>query len=151
MSRMMKGAVSVAAFATCLALASCTTAVQNRDSTPSPSLSPDIPAPQPTSTVADDFEAVIVVAGIDTDGANVSASGYVSGVVEDDGTCVFTFSNGLEEVVAESTGITDARSTSCGTVQVPAESFVRGSWTVTLSYMSEIAEAVSKPVGLEIP
>lgn len=151
MGRLRIGAGLGAALAVCLVLVSCTAVEPKIEATPSPSVTADIPSPTPTGEAGSGLEAIIVVAGIDTDGAHVSASGYVSGVIEEGGTCSFEFSNGIDTVLADTDGITDARSTSCGTVQVPAESFVRGSWTVTLSYASETAEAVSEPVGLEIP
>ena len=114
--------------------------------------------PSPTSTAADDaapstdvgVEAVIVVAGLDVDGANVSASGYVSGVVEEGGVCQFVFTGSSGEVTAESTGVYDANSTSCGLVQVPSSSFTRGSYSLVLKYSSPTTETVSEPMAVEI-
>lgn len=96
-------------------------------------------------------EAVIVVAGVDVDGAHVSASGYVSGVIESGGECTFVFAQGEAVVTSVSESAPDRLSTSCGTVQVPIAEFTRGSWTVSLEYKSVAAATASQPMSLEIP
>jgi len=117
--------------------------------TPIPTTSsPSLDAPEP---VEDTVDAVVTVASIDVDGQHVSASGYVSGVVEDGGACRFTFTSDVGEVVVESTGISDVSATSCGLISEPSTSFVRGTWSVTLTYLSQTANSVSEPVALEIP
>ena len=133
-------------------LAGCTLLPDNLGPTSAPTSSATAePSPTPSETPDDGTEAVITIAGIDVDGMNVSASGYVSGIVEDGGTCEFTFTGISGEVTVESTGIADVSVTSCGFVQAPSEQFVRGSWTVTLTYTSETTDSVSEAVALEIP
>lgn len=109
-----------------------------------------IPESKGTSTKP---TAVVVIAGVDTDGAHVSVSGYVTGVIEDGGTCTFLVANKVTKVIVkiESTGVSDARTTSCGTNQAPIASFSRSSWTATLHYSSPTSSATSSPVDLEIP
>lgn len=96
-------------------------------------------------------EAVIVVAGVDVDGAHVSASGYVSGVIESGGECTFVFAQGDEVVTSAVESAPDRLSTSCGTVKVPIADFSRGSWTVSLEYKSVAVATTSQPMSLEIP
>lgn len=122
-----------------------------------PSTSPGPPLPDDTSTVVPEptpleIEPVIVVAGIDVDGLHVSSSGYVAGIVEDGGTCTFTFSGSGASTDVSSVGRSDVRTTSCGLVQVPIEAFSRGTWTVMVTYSSEAVSATaSEPTTLEIP
>ncbi|TFD44231.1 hypothetical protein E3T37_00220 [Cryobacterium sp. TMT2-10] len=96
-------------------------------------------------------EAVVVVAGVDVDGAHVSASGYLAGVVESGGECTFVFVQGDSTVKSSSESAVDRMSTSCGTVQVPIGGFSRGRWTVSLEYKSTNVATTSQPMNLEIP
>ncbi|WP_308468121.1 hypothetical protein [Rathayibacter soli] len=90
---------------------------------------------------------------MDVDGQHVTASGYVSGVVEDGGTCVFTFKGATtsESVIVDSTGKADRMSTSCGSVQVPIARFGRGSWSAVLGFTSGNRVVESTPLAVEIP
>ena len=96
-------------------------------------------------------EAVIVVAGADLDGVNVSASGYISGVVESTGTCTFSFSRLDERLESVRDAVANAADTSCGFVQLPIDQFQRGTWQVTLTYLSGELTVTSPPTNLEIP
>lgn len=95
------------------------------------------PTTQPTNDpdpVPAGVEPVLVIASADDDGATVSASGYVAGVVEDGGACHFVFQANGKQTAADSAGIPDVRTTSCGLVQVPIEVLGAGSWKITLEY-----------------
>ncbi|WP_285025893.1 hypothetical protein [Plantibacter sp. ME-Dv--P-122b] len=107
--------------------------------------------PQETPTPLP-VEAVMVIASVDMDGANVSVSGYVAGVIEEAGSCEYLLSNGTDEVRVPSTGSADRAQTSCGVVQVPINQVSRGSWTVALEYSSPTTpKVVSSPLTVEIP
>lgn len=150
----MRAWTTVAALGAVLLLAGCTqTADRPVNSTLPSDLTTTLPdvtkSPEPTAAPK---EAVIVFASLDVDGANVSVSGYVSGVIENDGTCTFSFTDGATTVSATSVGIADRAQTSCGTVQVPIASFTRGSWTAALNYTSpSTPEVSSDTTPLEIP
>jgi len=116
---------------------------------PPPPASTDKPNATPTPTPT--REAVITVAGVDADGLNASASGYVSGVVEDGGVCTFTFTGVEGETTATSTGAANPSTTSCGFVQVPIGDLARGTWQVVLTYSSDAFIVSSAPTTLEIP
>jgi hypothetical protein len=108
------------------------TASQTATTTPTPR-----PTTQPTNDpepVAAGVEPVLVVASADEGGKTVSASGYVAGVVEDGGSCHFIFEANGTQSSADSVGIPDVRTTSCGLVQVPVEGLGAGSWKITLEY-----------------
>ncbi|MDH6235943.1 hypothetical protein H4V99_000688 [Cryobacterium sp. CG_9.6] len=91
------------------------------------------------------------VAGMDVDGQNVSASGYVSGLIEDGGTCSFVFSGADRDATRTSRGITNASTTSCGLIQIPANLFMRGAVELVLTYSSDSVTVSSQPMILEIP
>jgi len=103
--------------------------------------------PTPTPTI----EAVLVVSSVDVDGKNVSSSGYVQGLVENGGTCVFTYARAGATVTAQREAVADRMTTSCGLVQSPIDQFVRGSWSVTLSYEHDGTTYTSVPATVEVP
>jgi hypothetical protein len=150
-------AARVSLFATAVAIAAvlsaCTagepTAISSSGSAPATAATPKAGAtPTPTPTI----EAVLVVSSVDVDGKNVSSSGYVQGLVEDGGTCVFTYARaGATTVTAQREAVADRMTTSCGLVQSPIDRFVRGSWSVTLSYEHDGTTYTSVPATVEVP
>ena len=100
---------------------------------------------------------MISVAGVDVDGMNVSASGYVSGIVENDGLCSFVFSGAdagdgtASEQTATATAVANVTTTSCGLVQVPMTELTAGTWQLVLTYASDTLTVTSAPTTLEIP
>lgn len=134
-------------------LVGCTGPAQE---SPSPTTSTLAPGNESTAKGEDPSpvppEAVLVFASVDADGAAVSASAYIAGVIENDGVCTFTFSAGEAVVTTTSAGLADRATTSCGTVQVPIGQFTSGTWDATVSYSSAaFSELVSASSPLEIP
>lgn len=107
------------------------------------------PTPSSTRTPA----AQMTIASVDVDGAHVTVSGYVSGIVEDGGACkyVATEASTGATVTIDGTGISNVKTSSCGTHQEPISSFHKGSWSVALHYSSSAADITSAAIGLEIP
>jgi hypothetical protein len=151
--RIARGGVSVLLCAAALVLTGCTVGdgpVTGPEG--SPTEPPGVTAkPTASSEPPPPLEAVIVVANVDVDGAHATASGYVSGVIEDGGRCTFVFTGESQEVRVDSTGAADRATTSCGAVSVPVEQLGKGSWTVTLEYRSDQAEVVSDESTMEVP
>ncbi|MFF1878077.1 hypothetical protein [Leifsonia sp. NPDC058230] len=151
--RILRSSALVAALACALALAGCTGAGQDASNDSAQSASPNssveaTPTPSPSSTI----EPVIVVAGVDVDGKNVSVSGYVSGTIQSQGECTFTFTHETASPVTVTHEVTaDRDSTSCGTSQVPIASFTRGTWKVTLAFDVEGKQYTSQTNTLEVP
>lgn len=113
-----------------------------------PSQSKPSSAPTPTVTT----QPVLVVASVDVDGKHVTASGYVQGVIEDGGACIFAFTReGSPAVRIQHEAVADRSTTSCGTVQPDIGQFTRGSWQVTLEYVADGKDSVSTPLALEVP
>lgn len=105
----------------------------------------DTPAPDPA-------EAVMSYAGVDVDGTQVSAAGYVQGLIENGGQCTFTFTGPGESVAVSAEGIADSRTSSCGTIAVPIAQLPSGTWSVTLGYTSASSgNLISSALTVEVP
>jgi len=118
------------------------------------SIAPGVtPPPEKTETPSPvTADAVVSYVGVDVDGVNVSAAGYIQGVLENGGACTFTFTGTAEPVAVSSEGIADSSTTSCGTVQVPLAQLPSGTWSVVLSYSSDsIDTLVSTALTVEVP
>jgi hypothetical protein len=77
-------------------------------------------------------------------------AGYVSGVVEDGGTCTLTLTSGGARVTAENAAMADAATTSCGALTVPGDRLAPGTWSATLAYESPTSSGSSSPVRIEV-
>jgi len=133
-----------------LLVAGCSALGPVSTQTPIPSVS-QTENPQ-DSQVAPSIEPVIVVAGVDVDGKNVTVSGYVAGVLENGGVCTFSFVGQKPVASLQSTGIADRSSTSCGSVQAPIGEFTRGAWKVMMSYTTLSGDSfTSEPATVAVP
>ncbi|HEV7567562.1 MAG TPA: hypothetical protein VGO31_16565 [Microbacteriaceae bacterium] len=137
---------------TIAALTACTPPQTGASSRASSSVSTASDTPIASAT-PDPVNAVVVIAGVDLDGKHVSVSGYVSGLIEEGGSCLFSVTpkNGGAAVTIPNTGIKNVMNTSCGTVQSPIANFTRGSWSVVLKYTSGKTSVTSGAVEMEIP
>lgn len=140
-----------------LVLVGCTQPAPD-DPTAQPSGVPSDPV-QPTETEPPAAEetaepvAVVSIAGVDVDGLGVTVGGFVSGSDSDGGRCVFELVSETtgQTAQAETAGIANGQSTSCGSAQLPTSELGRGSWSVTLRYTSPAYTLVSEPLLMEIP
>lgn len=108
--------------------------------------------PPADSTLPPETEAVIVVAGVDVDGLNVTVSGYVAGILDEGGECSYSFVGMSTETSVVSTGHADRSVTTCGSTQVPISQFTKGTWEVIMRYTASTGEeTTSPPTVLEIP
>ncbi|MBB5642155.1 hypothetical protein BJ997_002703 [Cryobacterium roopkundense] len=80
----------------------------------------------------------------------MSASGYVSGLIETGGKCTFEFAGDGRVVRVASEGIADRMTTSCGVISAPVSDFAVGLWTVTLKYELDTVSTMSQPMNVEI-
>lgn len=83
-----------------------------------------------------------VITGAD----NSNVRSYISGIVEDGGSCTATFTKGSEVVTRTSAGLADVSTTVCA----PSTNLSPGSWKVVMSYASAKAEGKSQPYNLQI-
>lgn len=154
-TRMSGGAAVAAGILVVFGLAGCTFGGDTPDPTgSSTSIAPGVePTDKGDATAEPDpVDAVMSFAGVDVDGTQVSAAGYVQGLLENGGVCTFTFTGLGEPVSVASEGIADSSTTSCGTVSVPIAQLPSGTWSVTLSYTSAAAGTLtSSALTVEVP
>ena len=96
-------------------------------------------------------QAVISVAGVDVDGINASAAGYVTQVIQDGLQCEFTFTKDTAIVKRTSASVVDRSGSSCGVVSVPTSELARGTWEVKLFVTGADQEIVSDALTMEVP
>lgn len=81
-------------------------------------------------------DVVITTFSQDADGVHVN--GYVSGVVENDGTCKVTLTNEDGKTISTTRkSHINAQNTTCGQSTIPPKDLQPGKWTISLSYDSK--------------
>lgn len=96
----------------------------------------DSPAASPTATAADGRIAVnVLLTTWGTDNTGLYAGALVQAIVETDGTCTLTATNGTLTKSASATGQATAANTSCA-VTIPTSDLSSGTWTITMQYSS---------------
>ena len=88
-------------------------------------------------------------AGWDDTAHQAVVAGFVTGVIEDGGTCTVTVTKGGRSVKAVTTASADAQNTACGDVTVPG--LDSGSWSAVLSYRSATATGKAAAVTVVVP
>lgn len=126
---------------------------------PTPSQEPTSPTRSPEPTIVPRGEAslegaapVVSIATIDPWGERILVGGFVAGVVEDGGTCVFTVTATDTGAHAQATtpGLLNVDSTSCGSVEIkPPPASETRTYTVTLEYSNVTGTASSASVTVE--
>lgn len=101
---------------------------------------PDIPSVDPGTGMLQ-ADLLITNAGIFND--TVSVSGFVTNIVESDGSCTYTFTQGSKKVQKVVATLPNATSTTCITTSFPASELQTGTWSVVLSYKSTQSLGVS--------
>jgi len=88
------------------------------------------------------------VAVVITQATADSINAYVSGVLEDNGTCTATLTKGGQTITRTSAGFSDVNTTNCTPIKPEFPS--SGKWSVTVSYSSSTSEGESKTT-VEVP
>jgi hypothetical protein len=116
--------------------------------------------PEPTQVVTDapitigpatDTSIFLTRSEWDADASAVYVSGYLEGVVEDDGTCTLTLTKDGQSVSATKPGTSNVTNTSCGQLTIAGSELSTGVWTATVSYSSSASSGSSEPVQVEVP
>ncbi len=103
------------------------------------------PAPSPAP------DGRLTVTPVITSVSDSGLRGFVSGVVEDGGTCTATFTKGSFVFTKTSEGFADASNTVCKFIAVQRSDFATsGTWSATLSYSSETASGTSQATTFEV-
>ena len=100
---------------------------------------------------AQDAGIFLTFAGWEDDSGAVTVRGYLQGVVEDDGICTLTLTNGERSVTATKSGTSNVTDTSCGNVSIAGSKLSPGSWKAVLSYASSTSSGSSEPVDVDVP
>ena len=96
-------------------------------------------ADQTNATPAPKGSATVVITRAEQY-SDIEVAAYVSNLFEDGGTCTLTLNNGGHTITRQSTGIQDARKTTCPAFSIPRSEFpVTGAWKITVSYNSAAA------------
>ena len=119
------------------ATVSAAPAVSGTPTTPMISPPPADPEDVATDTAVPTVAALqITYAGADEAAGGVAVGAYVAGLIEESGSCALTLSQGARSAVAESQGVADASTTSCGQLVVPFSELGSGTWDAEVTYAS---------------
>ncbi len=89
-------------------------------------------------------EANVLLTNAGVFNEKVSASGMVTNIAEEGGSCVYVFTNGSSELRKTTDTLVNPTSTTCKTTTFSAiELPAKGSWTVYITYTSSSAEGKS--------
>ncbi|QTE30232.1 hypothetical protein [Pengzhenrongella sicca] len=108
-------------------------------------------APGGTAGTRASVEVVITYATWDDATAQAEISGYVTGVVEQSGTCSATFSQGSQTIEVRADALADATTTSCGGLIATGGTLSTGTWQISLAYDSAFSSGRSTTVSIEVP
>jgi hypothetical protein len=90
-----------------------------------------------------DANVQITYALADDSAGGVTVGGYVAGLIEDGGTCAMTLTLDGHSASAQSAGLADASTTSCGQLLVPFSELSPGTWAVDVTYSSPRGKVVA--------
>ena len=83
--------------------------------------------------------------------AAIEASGFVSSILEDGGTCTLTVTKNDVKISKSVSAQRDAQTTKCDLFMFPAkELIVKGEWSATITYESASSSGTSEPMKFEV-
>lgn len=107
--------------------------------------------PAPTVDKSTNLQQVnVILTNTGESNGMVSASGFVSNVVESSGTCTYVFTNGQKSIEKTSTTLPNSTSTTCKTVQFNASELSAGTWKVQLKYASPTSAGTSNTLEVTV-
>lgn len=108
---------------------------------------PSLPTPQPTPTPngKKSVTPTITYAGQVESSRAVEATGFISQIFEDGGTCTLTLTKGSLKITKQTDGFKDVNRTSCTQFTINRGEFLEaGEWTAVLAYDSPTAAGASE-------
>jgi hypothetical protein len=81
---------------------------------------------------------------------NVEANGYISGVMEEGGTCTLTLTKDGTKVSESRKSLNDAQSTICGLIVIPREKLSTGEWKATITYSTSKYQGTSEERSVQV-
>lgn len=97
----------------------------------------------PTDPTTGKQQVNVLITNAGVSNGTVSASGFVTNIIESDGSCVYTFTSGSVVLTKTAAVLPNANSTTCSTVSFPSSELKSGTWSVVLSYSSSASTGVS--------
>lgn len=85
-----------------------------------------------------------------TEASKNSVKAYVTGIFEENGTCVATFTKGSTTLTKSSTGFQNVSYTQCAPMTLESGFLSTGSWSVSVHYASAAAEGSSTVQHIEV-
>jgi flagellar basal body-associated protein FliL len=81
---------------------------------------------------------------------NLEVSSYISGTIEDGGTCILTATQGSKKVTRQTTGVQNAQNTTCPTFIIPRAELPAGSWSLSVKYTSPTHTGTSQAKTIDL-
>ncbi|QXG77176.1 hypothetical protein KUM42_06570 [Modestobacter sp. L9-4] len=106
---------------------------------------------RPDTAAPGSADVVITYAGWDAGTASVEVNAFVSGVIEDGGTCTATLTLGSTTRTVTAPAAGDATTTGCAPMIVTGDQLSAGDWQAVVSYTSATAEGRSPVTGVSVP
>lgn len=99
-----------------------------------------------------DAVASLSRATIDPDSGDLLLGGFVSGLFEDGGDCLYevTGSGGTKPLSVHTTGVANVDTTSCGSTSIPRDQLRAGTYTVELTYQNGNGATTSDPMTVTV-
>ena len=94
---------------------------------------------------------VVTYAGWDAGTGSVEVNAFVSGVIEDGGTCTAALTLGSTTRTVTAPAAADATTTGCTPMIVPGDQLSAGDWQAVVTYTSATAEGRSPATGVTVP
>jgi hypothetical protein len=94
----------------------------------------------------------VAVAFADVTGANVEVRAFVPQIIEGSGTCTATLTKESVTVTESTEAFIDASSSQCKPILIPISKFPQaGSWSLTVSYLSDTHKGSSEKLEIKLP
>jgi len=118
--------------------------------TDEPGDSPDTSAPAPVPSLP--AVASLTRATIDPNTGDLLLGGFVDGIFEDGGDCIYTItgSAGGAPLSVQTTGVANVDTTSCGSTYIPRDQLRVGTYTVVLTYQNDRGATTSDPMTVKV-
>ena len=95
--------------------------------------------------------ANVVITNAGVSGGEVSASGFITNIVDDQGSCEYLFTKNSVTVAKPAATLSNPGSTTCKTVRFSSDELSPGVWKVQLKYSSETSSGKSNALEITIP
>jgi hypothetical protein len=117
---------------------------------PNPGSGQSVATDEPVVVETEEAPVVLTYSAWSPADREVLAGGYVTGVIEDGGTCTLTLTQGSSTVSVEGPAMPDATTTVCAGLAVSGDRLSAGTWQATLTYTSSAHRGTSAAAPVEV-